>query len=104
MRVYFEEIIILILQLLIFYAFPIFAVENEFMGIVVIVLIATFMVALVFGAICKTKFKYYYPVIISLFFIPAVSIYSNEYTLIHSFWCLGTTFIGVILGNRIMNK
>ena len=81
-----------------------FAVENEFMGIVVIVFIATFMVSLVLGAICKTKFKYYYPVIISLFFIPVVSIYSNEFTLTHTFWCLGTTFVGVILGNKIMNK
>lgn len=104
MKGYFEELIILILQLLIFYVFPIFAVENEFMGIVVIVLLATFMVALVLGGLSKKRIKYYYPVIVSLFFIPAVSIYDKEFTLMHTFWCLGTTFLGVILGDKIMNK
>lgn len=104
MRKYFEEITIFIVQLLVFYVFPIFAVPNEFLGFIVMIALATFLLSVGLGGICKTRIKFYYPIIIAILFIPAVYIYSAEFKIIDGLWCLISSFIGILVGHIIMNK
>lgn len=84
MKKYFEEIIIFLLQLAIFYIFPTFATENNPMGIMVIILMATFITSLAFGGISQKRIRYYYPVIIAIFFIPTVYVYNVGFEVLHS--------------------
>ena len=104
MKRYFEEIVILIIQLLVFFIFPLFGVNDTKMGIIVIILLSTFMLSLVFGGISKERIKYYYPVIMAIVFIPVVYIFKTEFILFHTVWILAASFLGVVIGDFIMNK
>jgi len=107
MKKYFKEIIILLIQLFMFYVFPLFAGPTDAIGMVILILLATFILALVIGSFSTQKIKYLYPIIISILFIPSVFIYYNESALVHSLWYLIDSFIGLILGiliGRITSK
>lgn len=107
MNKYFKEIIILIIQLLMFYIFPLTAGPTDAMGMVVLIILVTFILSIIIGSISKEKVKYLYPIIISLLFIPSVFIYYNESALIHSIWYLVVSSIGLLIGMliyKIRNK
>lgn len=104
---YLKEIIILLIQLFMFYIFPLFAGPTDAIGMVFIIIITTFILSLIIGTISKHKIKYLYPVIISLLFIPSIFIYYNESALIHSLWYLVISSIGITIGlifNKLTNK
>ena len=94
MRRYLREIIILILQLCMFYIFPLFAGPTDAMGMVLLIILATLLLAIIIGSISKEKIKYLYPEIVAILFIPSVFIYYNESALIHSIWYLVVSSIG----------
>ena len=98
MKKYYKEIIILILQLLIFYLLPLFMDVYNPAGMVLLMLLITFILSIVIGVIIKNKFKFLYPMIIALLFIPTVFIYYNDSALIHSIWYLVVSYIGIGLG------
>ena len=107
MKRYLIEIIILLLQLFMFYIFPLFAGPTDAMGMVLLIIFSTFGLSFVLSCISKNRIKYLYPVIISILFIPSVFIYYNESALIHSIWYLVISSIGIIIGliiNFICNK
>ena len=55
----------------------------------------------------KEKWKYIYPIIISILFIPSVFIYYNSSALIHAVWYLVDSGIGFLIGliiYKITNK
>ena len=107
MKRYLKEIIILLLQLFMFYIFPLFAGPTDVMGMVLLIIFSTFGLSFVLSCISKTRIKYLYPVIISILFIPSVFIYYNDSALIHSIWYLVISSIGIIIGliiNFICNK
>jgi len=100
---YLKEIIILVIQLFMFYIFPLFAGPTDAIGMVFIIIITTFILSLIIGTISKQKIKYLYPIIISILFIPSVFIYYNESALTHSIWYLVISTIGIMFGT-IVNK
>ena len=107
MKKYIKEIIILLIQLFMFYIFPLFAGPTDAMGMVFIIIVTTFILSIILGVISKSNLKYLYPIITSIIFIPSVFIYYNESALIHSIWYLIDSFIGIIIGlitNLIINK
>lgn len=107
MKKYIKEIIILLIQLFMFYIFPLFAGPTDAMGMVFIIIVTTFILSIILGTISKSNLKYLYPIITSIIFIPSVFIYYNESALIHSIWYLIDSFIGIIIGlitNLIINK
>ena len=60
-----------------------------------------------FYSISKEKWKYIYPIIISILFIPSVFIYYNSSALIHAVWYLVDSGIGFLIGliiYKITNK
>lgn len=101
MKRYLKEIVILILQLYMFYISPLFAGPTDAMGMVFLIILATLLLSIIIGSVSKEKIKYLYPIIVAILFIPSVFIYYNESALIHSIWYLAVSFIGVLLGTVI---
>lgn len=103
MKKYLKEIIILLIQLLIFYIYPVFMGAEDAIGMVLFIVLSTFILSLILGIISKDKIKYLYPIIISILFIPSIFIYYNSSALIHSIWYLIISFFGLLIGS-IINK
>lgn len=101
MKKYIKEIILLLIQLFMFYVFPLFAGPTDAMGMVVIIILITSILSLTLGIISKEKLKYLYPIIVSILFIPTIFIYYNISALIHSVWYLVISFVGMLLGISI---
>ncbi len=100
---YKKEIIILLLQLFVFYIFPLFAGPTDAMGMVVLIILAVFILSIIIGIISKNKLKLLYPIAVAVLFIPSVFIYYNKTALIHSIWYLVDSSIGMVIG-IIINK
>lgn len=98
MKRYIKEIILLLIQIFMFYIFPLFAGPTDAIGMVFLILISTLILSTIIGVISKEKIKYLYPVIISIIFIPSVFIYYNESALVHAIWYLVDSIIGMIIG------
>jgi hypothetical protein len=101
MKEYLKEIIVLLLQLFMFYIFPLFAGPTDAMGMVLLIIIATFLLSFVIGSISREKLKYLYPILIAILFIPSVFIHYNESALVHSIWYLVISAIGLLIGTII---
>lgn len=101
MKKYIKEIIVLTIQLFLFYIFPLFSGPTDAMGMVFILIVSTLILSFVLGITSKNKVKYLYPVTISVLFIPSVFIYYNESALIHSVWYLLISIIGLSIGSLI---
>ena len=98
MKKYSKEVIILLIQLLMFYVYPLLGEKNNPFGMVLMIVLVTFILSIIAGRIMEDKVKYLYPIVISVLFIPSVFIYYNESVLIHSVWYLVISFIGIRLG------
>lgn len=98
---YIKEIIILILQIFMFYIFPIFSESTDPIGMVFLIILSTIILSIVLSTITNNKIKYLYPIITSIIFIPTVFIYYNSSALIHSLWYLIISSIGIIFGSII---
>jgi len=98
MKKYLKEIIILLIQMFMFYIFPLFAGPTDAMGMVFLIIISVFITAILISIISKNKVRYFYPIIISLLFIPSVFIYYNESALVHALWYLVISTIGLSIG------
>ena len=99
MKKYLKELVVLLIQLFMFYVFPLFAGPTDAMGMVVLIILATLLLSVVIGLLSDKKLKYLYPVIIAIVFIPSVFICYNETALIHSAWYLVVSSIGLVLGS-----
>lgn len=107
MKRFLKEIIILLIQLFMFYISPLFAGPTDVMGMVFLILLSTFILSIIIASIFHEKVKYLYPVIISLLFIPSVFIYYNDSALIHAVWYFVVSTIGLLIGTiiyKIANK
>ena len=98
MKKYIKEMAVLLLQLFMFYVFPLFAGPTDAMGMVFLIIMATILLSFILGVISNKKIKYLYPVVIAALFIPSVFIYYNDSALIHSVWYLVVSTIGLLLG------
>ena len=98
MKKYIKEIIIVLIQLFMFYIFPLFSGPTDAIGMVFLILLSTFILSVLMGIFSKEKIKNIYPIITSIIFIPSVFIYYNESALIHSLWYLVVSSVGIIIG------
>jgi len=107
MRKYLNEIIILLIQMFMFYVFPIFSGPTDAMGLVFLIWVSTIILGIILILVSNKKIKYLYPIVIAVLFIPSVYIYYNESALIHSVWYLVSSSFGMLLGfimNVIINS
>jgi len=93
--------IILLIQLFMFYIFPLFSGPTDAIGMVILILLSTLLLSMILASISDKKEKYLYPIIIAILFIPSVFIYYNESALVHSLWYLVISSIGLLLGTLI---
>ena len=98
MKRYLKESVILLVQLFMFYIFPLFAGPTDAMGMVLLIILSTFLLSVVIGCISKEKIKYLYPLIVAVIFIPSVFIYYNSSALVHSLWYLIVSAVGLVVG------
>ena len=98
MKKYLKEILILLIQLFMFYVFPLFAGPTDVMGMIVLLILATLLLSILIGSISNLKVKYLYPIIIAITLVPSVFIYYNETALIHSLCYLAVSSFGLIIG------
>ena len=77
MKKYIKEVIILIIQLFMFYIYPLFMGPTDAMGMVFIMWVSTLILGFLIGIISTKKIKYLYPIVISILFIPSIFIYYN---------------------------
>ena len=103
MNKYLKEIIIVILQLFMFYISPLFAGPTDTIGMVLLIILATLILAIILGTISNNKIKYVYPILVAILFIPSIWIYYNESALIHSIWYLIISSVGLLVG-MVINK
>ena len=101
MRKYMRELIIFLLQMLMFYVFPLSLVIYEPITMVLMIVLITQILSIVLGIISKHKIKYLYPIVIAILFLPTVFIYYNESALMHAVWYLVISSVGVVFGTLI---
>ena len=95
---YGKELVILILQLGMFYIFPLFAGPTDTMGMVFLILLTTVLLSTLIGVLSGSNWKFLYPIVTAVAFIPSAFIYYNASALIHSLWYLVASIIGLIPG------
>lgn len=101
MKKYLREIIILALQLFMFYIFPLFAGPTDAMGMVLLIIMATAVLSAVLGGISGTHVKFFYPAITAVLFIPSVFIYYNGSAMVHALWYLVISAVGVGISSLV---
>lgn len=101
MKRYIKELIILLLQLFMFYIFPLFAGPTDAMGMVLLIILATSVLSFVMGIWSNEKIKFLYPVVIAVLFIPSVFIYYNGSAMMHAVWYLVLSVFCVLMGSLI---
>ncbi|MBQ7102355.1 MAG: hypothetical protein IJN81_12005 [Clostridia bacterium] len=101
MKRYIKEIIVSLLQLFMFYVFPLFAGPTDAMGMVVTIILATLFLSFIIGVLSNNALKYLYPIVTAVVFIPSVFIYYNESALIHSVWYLALSGVGLLVGSGV---
>lgn len=103
MKKYFKEIVVILLQMFIFYLLPMCMGNIGALGMVFLLLLITFILSILIGIISKNNIKYFYPIIVALVFIPTIFIYYNESAFVHSLWYLVISSFGLSIGT-IINK
>lgn len=103
MKKYLKEIIVLSLQLLLFYVFPLTVGPTDAIGMVVLIIAGTFCLSMLLGSISGNEIKFLYPAVTAIMFVPSVFIYYNESALIHAEWYLVISAIGMLIGT-VVNK
>jgi len=107
MKKYIKEIVVILLQMFIFYFLPMCMGNIGALGMVFLILLTTFVLSIIIGAISKNNIKYLYPILVSILFIPTIFIYYNESAFVHSLWYLVVSSIGLVIGtviHRISNR
>lgn len=94
-----REFIIFLVQLFMFYIFPLFGKYIGSIMMVLVLLSSTFILSILFGMLSNSKIKYMYPIVISVIFIPSIWIYYNESALVHSIWYFVISIMGTLLGS-----
>ena len=103
MKKYVGEIVVILLQMFVFYLLPMCMGNIGALGMVFLILITTFILSIIIGAISENKVKYYYPIAVAILFIPTIWIYYNESAFVHSLWYLVVSSVGLAIGT-VINK
>lgn len=101
MKRYLKELIVLLIQIFMFYVYPLFTGPTEVIFMVLMMLLVTFLLSFILGIISSNKIKYLYPVVTPVLFLPSIFIYYNISALVHALWYLVLTSVGMLMGSII---
>lgn len=93
-----KEIPLLLLQIFLFYGFPLFAGPTDIMGMVFLLIVCTFAIGYFIGLLSVWKWRWLWPAAVSLLFLPTVPIYYNSSAMVHALWYLVISATGLLLG------
>ena len=99
MKRYIKELAILTVQLFLFYLLPLFAGPTDAMGMVFLIILGTLTLSLALGAVSRSPFKWGYPALCAVLFLPSIPLYYNFSALIHAVWYLVIAAVGLLLGS-----
>ena len=101
MKKFWKEILIVIIQLFLFYIVPLFVGPRDTIGLIFLLIVGTFILSIIIASISKEKVKYFYPLVVAILFIPSIYIYYNETAFIHIVWYFMDSLIGIVIGTVI---
>lgn len=101
MKKHIKEIVVGLIQLFMFYVFPLFAGPTDAMGMVFLIIFMTALLSVALGMISNRKVKFLYPMLIGISFMPSVFIYYNESAMVHAVWYLVLSAMGILVGTAI---
>ena len=101
MKRFAKELLILALQLLLFYVLPLFAGPTDAIGMVFLIILGTFTLALILGMICPSTVKWAFPPVAALLFLPTVPLYYNFSATIHATWYFAVAAAGLLVGSGL---
>ena len=101
LKKYLVLFIVLFIQIFYFYIYPIFAGKYSPLGMVIAMLLGTFLISYFLGAASALKIKFLYPVAVPILFLPTVFIFYNSSALMLSLWYLITSAIGLLFGSLL---
>lgn len=101
MKRYAKELLILVLQLLLFYVLPLFAGPTDAMGMVFLIILGTFTLALILGMICPPTVKWAFPPVAALLFMPSIPLYYNFSAMVHVTWYFAVATAGLLVGSAL---
>ena len=102
MKKYLKEVLITIVQLLVFCLIPLTGSDTDMFGVLVLMLLLTCFISIVCAISIKNKkYQYCFPLITALLFIPAIYIYYNDSAFIWSFIYFISSSIGIIIGKVV---
>ena len=93
-----KEIFVLLLQMFLFYVFPLFAGPTDTMGMVFVLITGTFVLGYFFALVSRWKWMWCWPVIVSLLFAPTIFLYYNATATVYILWYLVLSAAGMLLG------
>jgi len=80
---------------------PLFAGPTDAMGMVVLIILGTFLLALVMGTICPPSVKWAFPAAAALLFIPSIPLYYNFSAMVHAVWYFVVAAAGLAVGSSL---
>ena len=101
MKKYLQELIIILIQIGLFYLLPLFIKGNAVIFMILILLLGSFALTLIINIISNNKIKYFYPLIATIIFIPSIFIYYNSSAWIHAIWYFIDCLFGEVIGTCI---
>lgn len=96
-----KEIVICLIELMVFYLLPLLSGPTDTMGLIVIDIIVLFIMSVLLFIITKNKYQLLYIPIMCVLMIPAFIIYSNEYAWLHLIWYIVDFVIALLIGKGI---
>lgn len=101
MKKWLFETVILLIQLILFYMFPLTSGATDVMGMIVIMVIVTFLLSTLLAIVSDKRIRFLYPLIVSIAFIPSVFLYYNDSALIHAGWYFVVSMVGMLIGTLV---
>lgn len=98
MKKYWKEIIIILIQIGLFYLLPLIIKDDGIIFMILALLLGTFALTLIINVISDKKIKYFYPIIATFIFIPSIFLYYNSSAWIHTIWYFIDSLFGEIIG------
>ena len=98
MKKFRKELLILALQIFLYYIFPLFAGPTDAMGMVFVIIVGTFALGYFFALASRWKWMWCWPAVVSVLFAPTVLIYYNSSAWVHVLWYLVLSAAGMLFG------
>lgn len=101
LRFCWKEILLLLLQIFMFYVYPALCGPTDVFLMVFMIFGSTFVLPFLLGLLSPQQLRWLAPVIVPLLFLPTLPIYYNSSALIYAVWFFVLSAGGVGLGSLL---